>query len=160
MYKVLVIEDEELERTSIKIFLEENIPEIEIVGEAKSGYEALEIIDKNDINLLLVDINIPGIDGIEVIKYARKKLYEHYREQYLNGKKASQRTIAEGLADLYYDFKQGTPEVRFTWNILKTLKNIRDYVNALRSLNDVKIALLFAATDAGVMRAFNITETK
>lgn len=74
MYKVLVIEDEELERTSIKIFLEENIPEIEIVGEAKSGYEALEIIDKNDINLLLVDINIPGIDGIEVIKYARKKL--------------------------------------------------------------------------------------
>lgn len=93
-------------------------------------------------------------------EYARKKLYEHYREQYLNGKKASQRTIAEGLADLYYDFKQGTPEVRFTWNILKTLKNIRDYVNALRSLNDVKIALLFAATDAGVMRAFNITETK
>lgn len=74
MYKVLVVEDEELERTSTKIFLEENIPEIEIIGEAKSGYEALEIIDKNDINLMLVDINIPGIDGLEVIKYARKKL--------------------------------------------------------------------------------------
>ena len=74
MFRVLVVEDEELERTSIKIFLEENISEIEIVGEAKSGYEALEILDKNDINLLLIDINIPGIDGLEVIKYARKKI--------------------------------------------------------------------------------------
>lgn len=74
MYKIMIVEDEELERTSIKIFLEENLPDAEIVGEAKSGYEALELIDKNDINLMLVDINIPGIDGIEVIRYARKKL--------------------------------------------------------------------------------------
>lgn len=72
----MIVEDEELERTSIKIFLEENLSDVEIVGEAKSGYEALELIDKHDINLMLVDINIPGVDGIEVIRYARKKLPE------------------------------------------------------------------------------------
>ena len=74
MYKILIVEDEELERTSMKIFLEENLLDVEIVGEAKSGFEAVEMIDSKDINLLLVDINIPGIDGMEVIKYARKKL--------------------------------------------------------------------------------------
>ena len=74
MYRILIVEDEELERTSMKIFLEENLPDVEIVGEAKSGYEAVELIGNCDINLILVDINIPGIDGMEVIKYARKKL--------------------------------------------------------------------------------------
>lgn len=72
MYKILIVEDEELERTSMKIFLEENLLDVEIVGEAKSGFEAVEMIDSKDINLMLVDINIPGMDGMEVIKYARK----------------------------------------------------------------------------------------
>lgn len=74
MYKVLIVEDEELERTSLKIFLEENLSDVRIVGEAKSGYEAMDFIDREDINLLLVDINIPGPDGLEIIKYAREKL--------------------------------------------------------------------------------------
>lgn len=74
MYKILIVEDEELERTSMKIFLEENLLDVEIVGEAKSGFEAVEMIDSKDINLMLVDINISGMDGMEVIKYARKKL--------------------------------------------------------------------------------------
>lgn len=74
MYKILIVEDEELERTSIKIFLEENLPEAEIVGEARSGFEALKMIENREINLMLVDINIPGVDGLEVIRHARKKL--------------------------------------------------------------------------------------
>lgn len=76
MYKILIVEDEELERTSMKIFLEENLLDVEIAGEAKSGYEAVEMIDTREINMMLVDINIPGMDGMEVIKYARKKLPE------------------------------------------------------------------------------------
>ncbi len=73
MYKIMIVEDEELERTSIKIFLEENLPEAEIVGEARSGYEALELLENNEVNLMLVDVNIPGIDGMEVVRQARKK---------------------------------------------------------------------------------------
>ena len=73
MYKILIVEDEELERTSMKIFLEENLMDAEIVGEARSGLEAIDILDQKDVNLMLVDINIPGVDGLEVIKYARRK---------------------------------------------------------------------------------------
>ena len=74
MYRILIVEDEELERTSLKIFLEENLSDVRIVGEAKSGYEAMEYIDREDINVILVDINIPGVDGLEVVRYAREKL--------------------------------------------------------------------------------------
>lgn len=73
MYKILIVEDEELERTSIKIFLEENLQDAEIVGEARNGQEAMEYIDREEINLFLVDVNIPRIDGLEVVRYARKK---------------------------------------------------------------------------------------
>lgn len=74
MYKILIVEDEELERTSLRIFLEENLSDVRIVGEAKSGYEAIECIDREDINMILADINIPGVDGLEVVRYAREKL--------------------------------------------------------------------------------------
>ncbi len=74
MYRILIVEDEELERTSLRIFLEENLTDVRIVGEAKSGYEAMECIDREDINLMLVDVNIPGPDGLEVVRYAREKL--------------------------------------------------------------------------------------
>ena len=73
MYKRLIVEDEELERPSMTIFLEENLMDAEIVGEARSGLEAIDILDQKDVNLMLVDINIPGVDGLEVIKYARRK---------------------------------------------------------------------------------------
>ena len=44
MYKILIVEDEELERTSMKIFLEENLLDVENLGDAKSGFEAEEMI--------------------------------------------------------------------------------------------------------------------
>lgn len=93
-------------------------------------------------------------------KFARERLYEHYKKHYLNNKKVKNTVIAEGLADLYYDFKTNNPEVKFTWNILKLFKNILQYCRALASLDDIKIAMLFAATDAGVMRLFPASKEK
>mgnify|MGYP003010414930 CR=1 FL=1 len=68
MYKILIVEDEELERTSMKIFLEENLLDVEIVGEAKSGFEAVEMIDSKDINLMLVDINNGWYGSYQICK--------------------------------------------------------------------------------------------
>ena len=101
-----------------------------------------------------------GVVEILLPKLAREKLYEHYKKYYLNGQNVNNEVIAEGLADLYYDFKMNNPEVRFTWNILKLFKNIYQYAKALYNLNDIKIAALFAATDAGVMKAFSKSPDK
>ncbi len=71
MCKVLLVEDEEIEMMALKRILVEKINNIDIVGEANTGFKAIEIIDENKIDLVFMDINIPGIDGLQVIKYIK-----------------------------------------------------------------------------------------
>ncbi|NLJ82981.1 MAG: hybrid sensor histidine kinase/response regulator [Bacteroidales bacterium] len=46
------------------------------IKEASSGEEAIEIIDSNPIDIVLLDNKLPGIDGIEVLEYINKKQYD------------------------------------------------------------------------------------
>lgn len=71
MLNILIVEDEEIERTVLKMIILDNIDEIQTVREAKNGYEAVKIIDSAKIDLAFVDINIPGIGGLDVIKYLK-----------------------------------------------------------------------------------------
>ena len=59
MYDVAIVEDEELERRALRTILSNKIDGINIVGEARNGVEAMELINNNAIDLILVDINIP-----------------------------------------------------------------------------------------------------
>lgn len=67
---ILVVDDEQGVRLTIKKALEK---EGYSVVEASSGQEALNILDKNDISLAIVDYRMPGINGVELIEKIRKK---------------------------------------------------------------------------------------
>lgn len=67
MTKILVIEDEKIERETLVKILQDTIPSIEVF-QAKNGKEALELYDKKHPSIVLADINIPLISGLEVIK--------------------------------------------------------------------------------------------
>lgn len=71
MYKVVIAEDEELERIYIRTIIEDNLPDVFVVGEAKTGNEAIAILHREKADLLIVDINMPTVDGLEVIKVAK-----------------------------------------------------------------------------------------
>jgi len=43
------------------------------VTEAKSGFEALKILPKERFNLIVTDVNMPDINGLELVKYVRKE---------------------------------------------------------------------------------------
>lgn len=73
MYDIVIVEDEELERQALRSILSENIQGIRIVGEARSGPEAVRLIDSSNIDLMLVDINIPKMNGLEVIRHLREQ---------------------------------------------------------------------------------------
>lgn len=73
MYNVVIVEDEELERRALRTILTDNIEGIHILGEARTGPEAVHLIETHDIDLMLVDINIPKINGLEVIQRLRAR---------------------------------------------------------------------------------------
>jgi CheY-like chemotaxis protein len=73
MCKILIVEDEEIEKIALKQILLENVRNVKIVGEASNGYEAVKIIDRTEIDLVFMDINIPGIDGLQVVKHIKNK---------------------------------------------------------------------------------------
>lgn len=70
---ILVTDDEKSIRNSLKEILEF---EDYTVFEAENGQEALEIIEKKNIHLGLLDIKMQGMDGIEVLKKIRNKGYD------------------------------------------------------------------------------------
>ena len=63
----LVVDDEALARRGLKHRLS-NIPDIRIVGEAKNGREALELIARHDPDLVFLDIQMPGMNGFDVVR--------------------------------------------------------------------------------------------
>lgn len=70
MYKVLLIDDKEVFRRKIKRlpYFQENAEKFMICHEAQNGLEALDIIRNSDIDVVLTDIRMPIIDGIELLK--------------------------------------------------------------------------------------------
>ena len=69
MYKLLIVDDERIERNGIKYLLEEEKRELEIY-EAGNGRDALEFLKNNKVDILLTDVKMPVIDGIELIRQA------------------------------------------------------------------------------------------
>ncbi|KYD31854.1 response regulator transcription factor [Geobacillus sp. NFOSA3] len=68
--KILVVDDEERIRRLLKMYLER---ENYIIDEADNGDDALEKALENDYDVILLDLMLPGRDGIEVCKGIREK---------------------------------------------------------------------------------------
>lgn len=65
MINVLIVDDHELIRNGIKSTLKRS-DKIVVIGEADNGLKALEQIRKKEVNVVLLDISIPELNGIEV----------------------------------------------------------------------------------------------
>ena len=64
MYNILVCDDEKDIVSALKIYLE---PEGYRVLEAYNGQEALDILDREQVQLILLDIMMPKLDGISAV---------------------------------------------------------------------------------------------
>lgn len=67
MLKILLVDDHEIIRDAIRIYFNEN-DQMELTSEASNGYEALELLEKNQYDLVLTDINMPVMDGLELMQ--------------------------------------------------------------------------------------------
>ncbi len=71
--RLLIADDHEIFRKGLRIILNE-LDEVKVVGEAQNGNELFEILKHQDAELVLMDIRMPVMDGIE----ATKKIVEKY----------------------------------------------------------------------------------
>ncbi len=71
MYRVLLVDDETMLLDSLEIILSMN--DMEIVGKAHDGNEALSILSAAAADIALVDLNMKGMGGIELIGHLRKR---------------------------------------------------------------------------------------
>ena len=72
-YKVLIVDDSVMMRTVIRSFVTK-MPEFRAVAFAENGLKALEELDKHkDLSLILLDIEMPEMDGLEFLRYAKLK---------------------------------------------------------------------------------------
>jgi DNA-binding NarL/FixJ family response regulator len=71
-YRLVVVDDHALFRRGL-IGLLEDMPEFEVVGEAGDGQEALKIIEAVNPEIILLDVNMPRMDGIELVQVLRRK---------------------------------------------------------------------------------------
>ncbi|MGF6851497.1 two-component system LytT family response regulator [Paraburkholderia sp. UCT70] len=65
--RTLLIDDEQASRLRLRRLLESR-PEVDIIGEARDGLEATELIERLRPDLTFLDVQMPGLDGFEVLR--------------------------------------------------------------------------------------------
>ena len=73
MLKVLVVEDEEMIRKGIVLAVDWAALDCVVVGEASNGLEALEAVERLGPDLLITDLKMPQMDGIEMLRRLREQ---------------------------------------------------------------------------------------
>lgn len=76
MYNVIIVDDEQMVRNGIKTLLDWEEEGFEICAEGKDGKEGLSAILEYQPELVLIDIKMPGLNGIEVISESRKQGFQ------------------------------------------------------------------------------------
>lgn len=84
MYKLLIVEDERLIRERLKFLIKTVKLPLELVGEAKNGEEALALILEHHPDIVITDVRMPVMDGIELVKKS-KLTYEAVRFIIISG---------------------------------------------------------------------------
>ncbi len=75
-HRVLLVDDSPTTRAYVAAALEAQGDLF--VTEARSGFEAMKILPQSDFDLVVTDINMPEINGLEVIRFTRR--HERYRD--------------------------------------------------------------------------------
>ncbi len=73
MIRIVIADDHTIMREGLKRILE-GATDIEVVGEAVDGFEALTMVRKGGLDLLLLDLSMPGRSGVELIRQIKDEL--------------------------------------------------------------------------------------
>jgi two-component system chemotaxis response regulator CheY len=70
--RILVVEDSQAMRAFVRAAIEDVLPDCDVV-EGRTGFEALRILPQGPFDLVVTDINMPDINGLELIRFVRER---------------------------------------------------------------------------------------
>lgn len=131
MQKVLLVEDEELERVFLKRLFQTKLSGYQVIGEARNGREAIDLVKNHSPDIIFMDVKMPGINGLKATKVIKKiRPYAHviiltaYEEF-----KFAQEALRAGAEE--YLLKPAQPG-----EIIKVLKNLHQRIELKASITD------------------------
>lgn len=72
MVKIMIADDQQLIRESLKIILDSD-PNFEVVKVVGSGQEVLDTVETESIDIILMDVRMPSMSGVECTRLVKKK---------------------------------------------------------------------------------------
>lgn len=163
--KCIIVDDEPLAVSLLESYVEK-IPIFELGFSCENPIEALEYIQKNEVDLIFLDIQMPELTGINFMKIVGNKVkyilttayaeyalegYEHNVVDYLlkpitfdrfqkSAIKAQERFPNEDFQNSYFFIKSSGQQHRINFNEILYVESIKDYVN-IKTLNQEYIVL-------------------
>lgn len=122
MINVLIVDDEPFIRQGLKILINWNYYGYNIIGEASNGKEAIKFIEKNKVDLIISDIKMPEMDGLDLVKNIYQKWNKKIKCIMLSG---------------YYEFEYAKKAIKYGVKeyILKPIER-EELTNILISFKD------------------------
>jgi len=121
MLKILIVDDEPFIRQGLSVLIDWEAEGFFIAGEASNGEEALALIRKNEYDLIIADIRMPGMGGIELLKQTREQNLSKARFVILSG---------------FFEYEYAKEAIRYSCTdyILKPIKQ-QELVGLLRKVS-------------------------
>jgi DNA-binding NarL/FixJ family response regulator len=132
MIRILIADDHSIVREGLKQILSVT-PDMVVTAEAADGTEALDRISKNDFDLVVLDISLPGRSGLDILKEIKTRRPElpvlilsmYPEEQY------AARVLKAGASG--YLTKESAPDELV--NVIRQISQARKYVSPALALN-------------------------
>ncbi|BCS81899.1 response regulator transcription factor [Anaerocellum diazotrophicum] len=139
MYKIVIVDDDMLIRKGIRNVIRWKDIECEICAEASSGDEALKVIEEVKPDIVITDIKMPNMDGIELIERIRKIIPQckiviltAYREfEY------AQRAIKYGAFDFLLKPTKVEDIINVVQKAINEIKKEKTIVEELEKINNI-----------------------
>lgn len=71
--RILVADDEPIEREALRILVQRNMPEAQVVGEAGTGAQTVALTEQLHPDVVFMDIEMPGLSGLQALKEIRQR---------------------------------------------------------------------------------------
>lgn len=104
MIRVLIVDDEPFIRQGLGLLIDWKKYGYMVTGEAANGKEAIELLENNSYDLIITDIKMPEVNGIELIEWVRKSNLKNIKIIVLSG---------------YYEFEYAKKAIKY---------NVTDYI--------------------------------